>query len=205
MSRLRSHTPLIVFFSLSISIPRRIILRTNDQTPPLLRALVDRLDNINQLLLILQHPVELVVVAGAEIAHHVLVAEEEHEGDGIVEFVHLLEVGDLVEVADVDDGEVLDAVGDLVEDFVLPHAVGIPVAAEADHDQAVFFGHDGLVDVPAGDEVGDDDGAHLGGSLVCWLEVCFRSAQIDSSRSPLWLLARLIKVVECCASRFGES
>jgi len=34
-------------------------------------------------------------------------AEERH--------AHLLEVGDLVEVADVDDGEVLDAVGDACE------------------------------------------------------------------------------------------
>ena len=65
--------------------------------------------------------------------------------------VHLLEVGDLVEIADVDDGEVLDAVGDAVEDFVLAHAVGVPVATEANDDKALFLGHDGLVDVPAGD------------------------------------------------------
>jgi hypothetical protein len=42
----------------------------------------------------------------------VLVAEEEHEGDGIIEFIHLLKIGNLVEVADVDDGEVLNTVGD---------------------------------------------------------------------------------------------
>lgn len=40
------------------------------------------------------------------------VSKEEHEGNGIVEFVHLLEVGDLIEVADVDNGEVLDTIGD---------------------------------------------------------------------------------------------
>ena len=43
------------------------------------------------------------------------IAEEEHEGDRVVEFVHLLEVGDLIEVADVDDGEVLDAISDALE------------------------------------------------------------------------------------------
>jgi hypothetical protein len=59
-------------------------LWTNDQTTALLRTTIDCLDDINQLLLILQNPVELVVVTGTEIAHHVLVAEEEHEGDGIV-------------------------------------------------------------------------------------------------------------------------
>jgi uncharacterized 2Fe-2S/4Fe-4S cluster protein (DUF4445 family) len=35
-------------------------------------------------LLIFQNPVQLVVIAGTEIAHHVFVAEEEHKGDRIV-------------------------------------------------------------------------------------------------------------------------
>lgn len=90
----------------------RLTLGTDDQTAALLRATVDGLDNVDELLFVLEHPVELVVVAGAEIAHHVLVAEEEHDGDGVVQLVHLVEVGDLVDVTDVDDGEVLDAVGD---------------------------------------------------------------------------------------------
>jgi hypothetical protein len=42
----------------------------------------------------------------------VFVSEEELEGEGIVKFVHLLEVGDLIEVADVGDCEVLDTSGD---------------------------------------------------------------------------------------------
>jgi hypothetical protein len=150
----------------SVAITRRVILRAHHQTPSFLRALVNRLNNINKLLLILEHPVQLVVISRAEIAHHVLVAEEEHHRDRVVQLVHLLEIGHLVQVADVDDGEVLDAVRDLVEDFVLAHAVWVPVAPEADHYQAVFFGHDGLVDVPAGDEVGDYDGAHGGGWWV---------------------------------------
>ena len=63
-------------------------------------------------MLILQHPIELVIVTGSEIAHHVLITEEEHESDWVVELVHLLEVWHLVEVANIDDGKVLDAVGD---------------------------------------------------------------------------------------------
>jgi hypothetical protein len=70
----------------SISVTRRIVLRANNKTSTLLRTLVDRFNNIYQLLLILQHPVQLVVVASAEIAHHVFVAEEEHERDCVVEF-----------------------------------------------------------------------------------------------------------------------
>jgi hypothetical protein len=47
---------------------------------------------------------------------YVLVAEEEHDSHRIVELVHLLEVGYLIEIADVDDGEVLDAVGDACDE-----------------------------------------------------------------------------------------
>ena len=149
----------------SVAVPCAVVLWADHQTPPLLRPFVNRLNNINQLLLILQNPIELIIITRPEIAHHVLVPEKEHQSDGVVELVHLFEVGDLVDVADVDYGEVLDAVGDLVEHFILAHAVGVPVAAEADDDEAVFFGHDGLVDVPAGDQVGDHDGAH--GRLWC--------------------------------------
>lgn len=67
------------------------------------------------------------------------IPEEEHNGARVVQLVHGLEVRHLVQVAHVQDGEVLDPVRDLVEDFVLAHAVGVAVAAEADHDQAVFL------------------------------------------------------------------
>ena len=52
-----------------VSIPGRIILRTNNQPPPLLRPAINRLNNINQLLLILQHPIQLIIVSRPEIAH----------------------------------------------------------------------------------------------------------------------------------------
>lgn len=170
----------------SIPIPRRIVLRTNDQTPPLLRPFINRLNNINQLLLILQHPVQLIIISRPEIAHHVLVPEEEHQRHSIVELVHLLEVRHLVDIADVDDGEVLYAVGDFVEDFVLPHAVRIPVATEADYDETVFFGHDGLVDVPAGYQVGDYDGAHS----------CWKAEGVD------WVEVRFCLLYDCDESVF---
>jgi hypothetical protein len=117
-----------------VSVSGRVILGTHDQTSTLLCTSVDGLDDINQLLLILQDPVQLVIVSRSEITHHVFVAEEEHDGHGIVELVHLVEVGDLVQIADVDDGKVFHAVGDAVEDFVLAHAVLVPVATEADDD-----------------------------------------------------------------------
>jgi hypothetical protein len=92
----------------------------------------------------------------------VFIPEEEHKCHRIVQLVHLVEVLDLFQVADVDDGEVLDAVCDAVEDFILAHAVRVPVFAEADDYETFVFGHDGLVDVPAGDKMGEDDGTHGG-------------------------------------------
>lgn len=92
----------------SSSCPSRIAhtLRTNDQTTTLLRALVDGLNNVDELLLVLQHPIQLVVVAGAKIAHHVFISVEEHDRHRIVELVHRVEIRDLVDVAKVDDGKI---------------------------------------------------------------------------------------------------
>lgn len=134
----------------SVPVARAVILRTHDQTPPLLRTLVHRLQDVDDFLLVLQHPIQFVVITRPKITHHMFIPKEEHDGARVVEFVHLLEIGHLVQIAEVDDGKVLDAVGDFVEHFVLAHAVGIPVAAEADHHETIFLGHDGLVDVPCG-------------------------------------------------------
>lgn len=40
------------------------------------------------------------------------VSEEEHERHWVVEFVHLLEVGHLIEIANVENRKVFDSVGD---------------------------------------------------------------------------------------------
>lgn len=47
-----------------------------------------------------------------------------------------------------------------VEDFILAHAIRIPIATEADDDQSLVLGHNRLVDVPAGDKMGKYDGTH---------------------------------------------
>jgi len=43
----------------------------------------------------------------------------------------------------------------------LSHAIGVPVTTEADDDKALFLRHDSLVDMPAGDEMGENDGTHF--------------------------------------------
>jgi len=137
-----------------VSVSGRVVLWTNDKTSTLLSTTIDSFNDIDQLLLILQDPVELIVVSRTEIAHHVLVSEEEHECNRIVEFVHLFEVGNLIEIANVDYSEVFDLVSDFEENFILSHAVWIPIATKSDDNKALLFRHDGLVDMPAGGEMG---------------------------------------------------
>ena len=87
-------------------------LWTNHQTSTLFCPSIDGLDDINQLLFIFEHPVQLVVVAGAKITHHMLVSEEEHECHRVVQFIHLFEVRHLIEITDIDHCKVFDTVRD---------------------------------------------------------------------------------------------
>lgn len=90
------------------------------------------------------------------------IPKKEHDGNRVIQLIHFVEIRHLVDIAQVHHSKVLDLVGDAVENLVLAHAVGIPVATETDYHETVVFGHDGLVDVPAGFEVREDDGAHGG-------------------------------------------
>lgn len=173
----------------SISITCGIVLWANNKASSLLCAFVDCLDDVNQFLLVFQHPIQLIVVAGAEIAHHVFIAKEEHKSNRVVEFyildvsgntrghnragkarstpttnilltIHLLEVGDLIEIAYVQYGKVLDPVRDAIKNLVLSHAIRIPVTTKAYYYQAFVFGHDGLINMPCRNKMGQDDGAH---------------------------------------------
>jgi hypothetical protein len=56
----------------SVSVTCRIILGADHQTSTLLRTSVYRLEDIDELLLVFKDPVELIVIAGSEIAHHML-------------------------------------------------------------------------------------------------------------------------------------
>lgn len=93
--------------------------------------------------------------------------------------IHLVEIGNLVDIAYVDDAEILHLVGDPIQDFVLSHAVGVMVAAETDRysielwlafcsrgnlactwrdpalltDNTFCFRKNGLVNMPAGAEM----------------------------------------------------
>ena len=79
---------------------------------------------------VLKSPVDLVIISGAQVDHDVLVPVEEHDGTGVVELVHLVEVGHLGDVHQVGGGKVLHRVGNLVHQLVHLHAGGVPVVAE---------------------------------------------------------------------------
>ena len=99
----------------------RVILRTVDQTSSLLSAFVNNLQDINHLLLIVQHPVDLVVITRTKVTHHMLISEEEHDRASIVELVHLIESRYSVWtiVAFVEDTPISRDAGTLLKDFVL--------------------------------------------------------------------------------------
>ena len=48
-----------------------------------------------------------------------------------------------------------------VENFILLHAVRVPVATESNNDKAFFLTHDSLVDVPSSNEMWECNGTHL--------------------------------------------
>jgi hypothetical protein len=70
----------------SISVACRIVLWADNETSSFLCTLVNGFNDVYQLLLVLQYPIQFVVIAGAEIAHHVFISEEEHESDCVVKF-----------------------------------------------------------------------------------------------------------------------
>jgi len=84
-------------FSLRLIRPfSRVVPRTNNKSLALARSPIYRLQYINQLLLRPNRKVDLVVIARAKVNLHMLVSPEEHDGAGIVDFVHGVEVGDLL-------------------------------------------------------------------------------------------------------------
>lgn len=68
--------------------PRGVVHRRHHQTAAFSRAPVHNLDNVDQLLLVGYCKVDLVVVARAQVDHHVLIPPKEHDRTRVVEFVH---------------------------------------------------------------------------------------------------------------------
>ena len=73
-------------FENSISISRRVIFRADHQSTPFFGSTVNGLDNVDKFLLILEHPIQLIIIPSSKIAHHMLVSKEKHQGYRVVQF-----------------------------------------------------------------------------------------------------------------------
>lgn len=96
---------------------------------------------------------------------------EEHDGARVVQLVHLypckrtaqwlersthlVEVGDVRDVNEVNNRKVLHLLRNRVESLIHGHALAVPVMAEANNNDPVFLGFDSLVDVPTRGKVGE--------------------------------------------------
>lgn len=60
-------------------------LGTDYQTAALLGTAVHSFNDIYEFLLVLQHPVQFVIVTGTKIAHDMLVSEKVHDGTWVVQ------------------------------------------------------------------------------------------------------------------------
>ncbi len=138
---------LFILVQNSVSVLCGVIFGRHNKTSSLPGSPVHGLDNVDHLLLVLHGPVDLVVIAGAQIDHDVLVPEEEHDRAGVVQLVHLVEVGHLSDVHKINDSEVLHLFGYGKEGLVHLHASRVPVVAEANHNDLVFLTQDGLVNL----------------------------------------------------------
>ena len=78
---------------MSVSVFCRVIFWGNDKTATFASSSVDSFYDINELLLVLNGPVDFVVVTCSQVNHYVLVSVKEHYCAGVVQFVHLVEVG----------------------------------------------------------------------------------------------------------------
>jgi hypothetical protein len=88
----------IVNTNASVAVFGGVVLWSNHQTTALAGTPVDGLHDVNEFLLILQGPVDLVVVSCPKINHDVLVPEEEHHRRWIIQLVHGVEVRNLGDV-----------------------------------------------------------------------------------------------------------
>lgn len=138
---------------LLVSVLGRVVLGRDDKAPALARAPVDGLNDVDHLMFVVERPVDLVVVARAQVDHDVLVAEEEHDGARVIELVHRVEVRHLRDVHHVDHRKVLDVLGDAAEHLVHLHARRVVVVAEAHDHHAVALVQNRLIHGPAGLQV----------------------------------------------------
>ena len=69
-----------------------------------------------------------------KVTYHMFIPKKKHQRNRIIQLIHLLEIRHLIQITHIKHSKVFNSVGDAVQHFVLAHAVGVPVATEADYD-----------------------------------------------------------------------
>lgn len=68
-----------------------------------------------------------------------------------------------------------------IKHFILSHTIWINISSEADHYQSLFFGHDSLVDMPAGDKMRKNNGTHVERFVeILYLETLKKVCSVDA-------------------------
>jgi len=143
---------------LSVFIFSGVVFGSYNQALALSSPAVHVFADVDKFLLVIHRPVYLVIVAGAQVYHHMLVSKEKHHCDGVIQLVHSIKIRNLADINQVDDDPVLYFLSTLEEHFVHLHAGGISVVAESDDDQPFFFVKNRLVDIPARFQVWQHEG-----------------------------------------------
>lgn len=125
-----------------------ITLWTDNQTFSFHGSSVDCFNYVYHFLFTLEHKIELVVIACSKITHHMFVSVKEHDGHGVIEFIHRVEIWHLIYVNKVADCKVFHFFGDAVENFVHQHAIRVCFSAESNDNQAAILGQNSLVNMP---------------------------------------------------------
>lgn len=81
-------------------------------------------------------------------AHHAA-RQQQHRMRQRKGSAHLVEVRNICDVNEIDNREVLHLLRNRVECLVHGHALAVPVMTEANNNDAIFLGFDGLINVPA--------------------------------------------------------
>lgn len=95
-----------------------VILRGDDQTPPLSRSSIHSFHNVDELLLVFQSPIDLVVISRTEIDHNMFIAEEKHYRARVIQLVHSVEIWHLWNINKIYNSKILDRLSHRSKNFI---------------------------------------------------------------------------------------
>lgn len=123
----------------SVFILSGVVFGGNDETFAFACSSIDNFADINELLLVVHSPVDLVVVTRTKIDHHMFVSEEEHDGDRIVKLVHRVEIWYFRDIHEIDHRKVPHFIDNLVQNLVHFHALRVPVVTKSNDHKTVLL------------------------------------------------------------------